>query len=78
MRVRDETIHQRKVVIHLDEEDLKAVLSNYAAESTGFKIVPGKTEVRVIISKHDTSTGFKTQAEVVLINDLDDEGMENG
>jgi hypothetical protein len=77
MKVSDVTLHQRKVFLHLDEEDLKAVLSNYAAESTGFKIMPGKTEVRASVSKHDTSTGFKAQAEVVLINDLDEASADS-
>jgi hypothetical protein len=77
MKVSDVTIHQRKVFLHLDEEDLKALLAKYAAETTGFEIVPGKTEVRVIISKLDTSTGFKAQAEVVLINDLDEASADS-
>ena len=71
MNIKDKTTHERKIFCHFDAMDLRAILTKYLAEKTGFKIDPRKTRISVTFDKKDEgSRGFTDYARVVMTNDL--------
>lgn len=72
MKIKDETISQRKIHALLNEEDLKDIVSKYIAEKSDFNINKD-TQIQFSISLRDEagiSGGFEPYTEVILIQDL--------
>lgn len=64
MKIVDQEIHKRMVKARIEEDEIKRLLAEAVAAEAGQDLAG--MEVRVFIGKDDTSTGFKTYAEVEL------------
>lgn len=71
MKIKDETISQRKVYAVLNEKDLKDIISKYIAEKTNFNI-DDNTKIQLLVNLKDRAgtAGYEPYAEVTLIQDL--------
>lgn len=68
MEIVDKEIHKRTVKARIDEDEIKRLLAEAVAAEAG-RALAGM-EVHVFIGRNDTSTGFKTYAEVELTEHL--------
>ena len=69
MRVKDETINERKIEATFDEYDIRTILSEKLAKEQGFAIDPRKTLIGVRFNQVDKgSQGFKHEVTVTMRN----------
>lgn len=73
LKILDQTTHERKVSVHLDETELRDILSKFVADQVGLKL-NRNTQILLTVGHNQKSgpIGFEPWAEITLTHNYDE------